>query len=50
MRPEVRATVPDGETWNKDAPQVERQFDQCTAESKSGVVCSLIPHARTRCP
>lgn len=30
MRPEVWATVPDGETWNKDAPQVERQFDQCT--------------------
>jgi len=27
----VWATVPDGEMWNKDAPQVERQFDQCTA-------------------
>lgn len=34
-RPEVWATVPDRETWNKDAPQVERQFDQCT------VGCSL---------
>ena len=30
VRPKVWATVPDGATWNKDAPQVEKQFDLCT--------------------